>query len=63
MAINRLHTFTRWPQDVERRADLADTDLAFCRVLDKLGIVSPAIEQIRHFACQQWQLAMIERNQ
>ena len=59
--MNRLHTFTRWPDDPERRIELARVDLAFCYVLqEKLKIESPAIKQVRHFANQQLGLAKLE---
>jgi hypothetical protein len=57
---NRLHTFTRWPKDPERRIELAKVDLAFCRVMEKHGMGSPAIWQIRHFANRELGLARLE---
>lgn len=60
MNTNRLHTFTRWPDDPERRIELAKVDLAFCRVMESIGIESPAICQIRHFANQALGLAKLE---
>lgn len=36
--MERRHTATRWPLDVEERRELATTDLAFVRALRELGI-------------------------
>jgi hypothetical protein len=33
---HRLHTYTRWPNDLTRRIEFADTDIAFADAMTKI---------------------------
>lgn len=57
---NRLHTFTRWPDDPERRIELARLELEFCRILEKHDMKCHTVAQIRYFANQALGLAKLE---
>lgn len=55
-AINRLHTFTRWPKLAADRATLALTDMAFAEALCMCGFSckDPEIRRIYWVAKHQW---------
>jgi hypothetical protein len=36
MQRHRLHTYTRWPNDLTRRIELADADIAFADAMTKI---------------------------